>query len=73
MDCDLRYMDLLLFNRWGELIAELKEPADRWDGTYGGQQCPIGVYAYKLRYSSIRLDQEQTERSEVFGHVSLLR
>jgi len=73
MDCDLRYMDLLVFNRWGELIAELKEPGDRWDGTYRGQQCPIGVYPYELRYTSARSDQEQTERSDVFGHVSLLR
>jgi len=73
MDCDLRYMDLLLFNRWGELILELKEPGDRWDGTYDGQQCPIGVYPYKLRYTSARLDETHLERPEVYGHVSLLR
>lgn len=32
MNCDLRSMDLLVFNRWGELIAVLKEPADHRDG-----------------------------------------
>lgn len=73
MDCDLRYLELLVFNRWGELIAELNEPADHWDGTYLGTPCPIGVYTYELRYSSARLDAEHLERSELFGHVSLVR
>ena len=73
MDCDLRYMDLLVFNRWGELIAELKEPGDRWDGTYGGKQCPIGVYTYRLRYTSERLDVERPGTTDVSGHVTLLR
>lgn len=45
-------------------------PGDHWDGTYGGEQCPIGVCPYKLRYTSARLDAGNLERSEVSGHVS---
>ncbi|MEO8066393.1 MAG: T9SS type B sorting domain-containing protein [Flavobacteriales bacterium] len=73
MDCPLRSMELLLFDRWGEVIAALHTPAERWDGMYGGQSCPIGVYPYKLRYASDRMDTGNIERVERAGHVSLVR
>lgn len=73
MDCTLRSMELLLFDRWGEVIATLHAPSEQWNGMYGGQTCPIGVYPYKLRYASDRMDIGSIERVERTGHVSLVR
>ncbi|MEN9510516.1 MAG: hypothetical protein RLZZ370_335 [Bacteroidota bacterium] len=41
-----------LFNRWGELIWDNKNPNQGWDGTFNGQAVPEGVYPWTvwLRY-----------------------
>ncbi|MEO8591318.1 MAG: PKD domain-containing protein [Flavobacteriales bacterium] len=53
---------LRIFNRWGELLFE--EPATKaWDGTYGKQVVPDGVYMYVL----------SDARMEIRGHVTVLR
>jgi gliding motility-associated-like protein len=43
---------LQLFNRWGELIWDNKNPNMGWDGTYNGTPVPEGVYPWTvwLRY-----------------------
>jgi gliding motility-associated-like protein len=41
-----------LFNRWGELIWDNKNPNAGWDGTFNGKPVPDGVYVWRvwLRY-----------------------
>lgn len=39
---------LLIFNRWGELIFETKDPQSGWDGYFKGKLCPQDVYVYKI-------------------------
>jgi gliding motility-associated-like protein len=60
--------ELLIFNRWGEVIYTLREGDPGWDGTYKGLDCPNDVYVWKL----IAYDYEgiNHERS---GHVTLIR
>lgn len=42
--------DLMIFNRWGELLAQSNDPAYRWDGTKrAGQAVPEGVYVYRIK------------------------
>ena len=40
-------INVLIFNRWGNLMAELKDPADKWDGTFQGKDAAEGVYFFK--------------------------
>jgi gliding motility-associated-like protein len=61
-------MEMLLFDRWGELIYTLHSLDDRWDGTYEGNKCPDGVYTWKLIYTDT-----QFKKNELKGHVVLLR
>lgn len=61
-------MEMDIFNRWGELIYTLHSIDDRWDGSYGGNKCPDGVYTWKLVYSDT-----QYKKNELSGHVVLLR
>ena len=37
-----------IFNRWGLKVFSTNDLAESWDGTYGGQPVPEGVYSYKL-------------------------
>lgn len=37
---------LQVFNRWGQAIFQSKGYNKPWDGTFSGQQAPVGVYYY---------------------------
>ncbi|MCF0212917.1 MAG: gliding motility-associated C-terminal domain-containing protein [Muribaculaceae bacterium] len=38
-----------IFNRWGKQMASFTNPADGWDGKYGGKVVPTGVYYYVIK------------------------
>lgn len=61
--------NLQIFNRWGELIFESKNPYIGWDGTYGGKIVQEDVYTYKIVYKIKHND----DRKLITGHVSLLK
>jgi len=42
-------LELLIFDRWGNLIFETKNQNIGWDGTYKGEKLQPGVYAYYLK------------------------
>lgn len=60
--------ELLIFDRWGNLIHTVTEPSDAWDGTYRNAACQDGVYTWKLKV----IDFNDNPVSFV-GHVTLLR
>lgn len=39
---------MLVFNRWGQLLFETKDPLQGWDGYYQGKLCQQDVYVYKI-------------------------
>jgi gliding motility-associated-like protein len=45
---NLASLELLIFNRWGNLMATINSPLGGWDGkTIGGNDATEGVYFYK--------------------------
>lgn len=44
----LSEFQMLIYNRWGELLFETKDPQQGWDGYYKGKLCPQDVYVYKI-------------------------
>jgi gliding motility-associated-like protein len=42
-------MELLIFDRWGNLVFETRDQSMGWDGTYKGRDVDPGVFAYYLR------------------------
>lgn len=64
--------NLLIFNRWGEVVFESNNAEVGWDGTYGASSTEIvkdGTYVWKISYQS-----NQTGRKEVItGHVNVLK
>lgn len=65
---DLRLFELLVFDRWGELIFSTKDPARSWDGSFRGKPCPPGTYVFRLTYA-FKNQKEITK----FGHIHLIR
>ena len=50
-------IDLKIYNRWGQLVYESKNPFFQWDGTRldNKESVPEGVYYYTCIINSIRL------------------
>jgi len=62
--------EVLIFNRWGQIIYEMNNPSDRWDGSFrnGEYYVEDGVYAYTLRAVAWNL-----ETIETTGFITVLR
>jgi len=62
---------LLIFNRWGQLIFRSTNPDEGWDGTFEGEQCQSGIYSYMVQY---RMDKNESSGTVTRrGVVSLIR
>ena len=63
--------EMLIYNRWGELVFESKNADIGWDGTYGlsGMKASDGAYTWKITYKNPKTDQ----RKVIVGHVTLIR
>jgi gliding motility-associated-like protein len=61
--------ELLVFNRWGNIIWESKDPAGKWDGTFNNKLCPDGIYTWKIVFSVKNTD----EKKEIHGFITLIR
>lgn len=60
--------NMIVYNRWGQKIFESDEILKGWDGTYKGNDCPTGVYIWKL--------SAKNQNGKEFlqnGHVTLYR
>ncbi|MBK6627642.1 MAG: CotH kinase family protein [Flavobacteriales bacterium] len=66
---DLESFDLKIFDRWGQLMFQSNDPNMPWDGTGGGGQIGVGVYAYR----AFVIEGITKERHELFGHVTVVR
>ncbi len=60
--------ELLIFNRWGELLFESRDATKGWDGTFNGKLCQQDVYMYKLTAKF-----ENGENVVRVGDVNLIR
>jgi gliding motility-associated-like protein len=61
--------NLLIFNRWGEVLFESNNAEVGWDGTYGGEIVKDGTYIWKIEFKTKYTDERQVH----VGHVNILR
>ncbi len=64
---DKTYYRLTIFNRWGEKVFETEDYSVGWDGTYGGEVCQQGVFAYYIEYT-----ESNGKVVELAGTVTLI-
>lgn len=66
--CPIRYFELQIYNRWGELVFSTQDIAQGWDGSYKNQVQPTGVYTYR-----VLLVNELGKSTSSKGSVTLIR
>ncbi len=64
---------LFIYDRWGKLVYETQNLEEGWDGTFNGENCPVGVYAYVAKYTLEGNAAKAGETFEKAGSVSLVR
>ncbi|WP_343631558.1 gliding motility-associated C-terminal domain-containing protein [Fluviicola sp.] len=52
--------ELMIFDRWGEVIWETHDPNAAWDGTYNGKVVQAGAYSWIARVKDIYTDTKRT-------------
>ncbi|WP_341902022.1 gliding motility-associated C-terminal domain-containing protein [Fluviicola taffensis] len=57
---DVYNFELMIFDRWGEIIWETHDPNAAWDGTYNGKIVPAGAYSWIARVKDIYSDTKKT-------------
>lgn len=60
-----------IYNRWGQLVFETRDPAQGWDGRTEGVEAPSDVYVWQLEYEAVRAAGRRLFAYK--GEVTLLR
>lgn len=68
-DCPELSFELAVYNRWGSEVFKTVDAGEPWYCEYEGQQLPMGVYMWKLKYKIGKRGDEQ-ERT---GNITLLK
>lgn len=55
-----------IYNRWGGLVFESEGYAQSWNGTYKGENVPMGTYFYHI-------ELKDASNTEINGSVSIIR
>ena len=71
---DVKDVDMIIFNRWGDKIFETTDPDIGWNGKRKntGEDCPEGVYFYVCKVNEIQLSGTTTQRI-LKGFIHLTR
>lgn len=64
----VRDFNMMIFDRWGNLIYQTADPGAGWDGTYKGSKVQVDTYVYK-----VRMKDNNGKTSNFVGHVNLVR
>lgn len=62
---------MLIFNRWGEIIFESRDKNHHWDGIYREEPMPVGVYAWIITYEGD--SEEYRGPYKLEGSVTVVR
>lgn len=66
---NIQNFQMLIFNRWGELIYESEDPTEGWNGYYKGALMQSGTYTWKIQ----AMDGITRESVQLTGHCNLLK
>jgi len=65
---DIEKFEMVVFNRWGEVIYKTDDFNKGWDGHCKGVPCKQDTYVYRILYT-----EKHGREGEIIGHVNLLR
>ncbi len=67
---ELADYNLVIYDRWGNLMFQTNDINQGWDGRLYGKDAPVGVYVWRISYISA-FDPE-LKRIEKYGKVNLI-
>lgn len=65
---DIAEFEIVIYNRWGQIVYESHDQKKGWDGTYNGNKVQSGIYAYKLTITDFKGTKTQKT-----GNITLVR
>jgi gliding motility-associated-like protein len=69
----IEYMTLTIFDRWGNIVAQVLDQKESWDGNnMSGKPAPTGTYVYILEIEYLA-EMGIPHPKPVTGNVTLLR
>lgn len=72
--CFIEQVEFKVFNRWGQLVFETRDPALNWDGrNLKGEALPDGAYYYMCRIFEQRLGGSVEAPAQLSGYIQLIR
>jgi gliding motility-associated-like protein len=71
-EVDIRF-NMMIFNRYGEMVFEGHAVNERWDGTYNHVNCPMEVYTWILQAETFENNAFFSGKTIQSGTVTLLR
>ena len=63
-DIDYYTYEIMIFNRWGDVVFKSDDYNVSWDGTFKGEKLSQGLYTYKMTYKTRRGIDKQ-EKGEI--------
>ncbi len=69
----LNNFNLIIYNRWGQLVFESDDPLKGWDGTIDGSEAPAASYIWQMSYESLESQYQEAQKVVERGVVSLIR
>lgn len=66
---DIYQFNLLVYNRWGEIVFESNDLEYGWDGTYNGQSVQAGTYVWTIEAKNLYNDSKHNWT----GHLNLIK
>ena len=66
-------INIYIYDRWGQLVSQLDNIDQSWNGTYQGKKCPPGTYAWVANIEFLGNDIITNGKVTLKGTVILLR
>ena len=66
-----KYLQMRIFNRWGEKIFETNDLYGQWDGKYKDSMQPAGVYVYYVEF--VGLENNVEKSFKLMGSLTIIR
>lgn len=64
---------LIIFNRWGQMVFETDDPYEAWDGTQNGSFVEQGTYVYSAVFTSFESAIQSSIDIKKTGTVTLIK
>ena len=71
--CPITDYEIVIVDRWGDVVFQSKDPEDVWNGGENGYYNPPDIFIYRINYRWGEDLNESLERETITGTITILR